>query len=134
VSSNTGVNTVNAQHARHLGAGSKEPRAQFLLDLAEVIRARQALGDHIILGTDINEDMRRYQIREWASKDLHLHNIIFTQHSHLSPAATCHRNDNRVPIDGIFASVGINVVAAGFLKYGEGTSSDHRVATLGQLP
>jgi hypothetical protein len=38
VSSSAGVNTVHAQHEQHLGAGSKPPRTQFLLDLAEAIQ------------------------------------------------------------------------------------------------
>jgi hypothetical protein len=120
------VNIVHAQQARHLGPDSKAPRAQFVLDLAEAIRARQVLGDHIILGTDINEDLRSRTIRLWATK-LNIYNVILTRHSHLSPPATCHHNDNRVPIDAIFASIGITVAAAGFLKYGDGTPSDHRV-------
>jgi hypothetical protein len=126
LSSSTGVHTVSAQHDRHLGADSKAPRTQFLLDLADDIRSRREHGDHIIIGIDINEDVRSRPIRQWA-KELNLLNAIFIRHSHLSPPATCHRNDNRVPINGLFTSIGINLVAAGFLKYGDGTPSDHRV-------
>jgi hypothetical protein len=106
LSSSAGVHTVSAQHDRHLGAHSKAPRTQFLLDLADDIRSRQEHGDHIILGIDINEDVRSRPIRQWA-KELNLQNAIFIRHSHLSPPATCHRNDNRVPIDGVFNSIGI---------------------------
>jgi hypothetical protein len=78
------------------------------------------------LGIDINEDVRSRPIRQW-TKELNLHNAIFTRHSHLSPPATCHRNDNHVPIDRLYSIIGINVVAAGSLRYGDGTPSDHRV-------
>jgi hypothetical protein len=120
------VNTVHAQHERHLGAASKAPHTQFLLDLAEAIQAPQAVGDILILGIDANKDVRSRRIRQWAN-ELNLHNFIFTRHSHLSPPVTCHRNDNRVPIDALFSSTGIMAVAAGFLKYGDGTPSDRRV-------
>jgi hypothetical protein len=56
-----------------------------------------------------------------------MHNAIFKRHAHLSPPATCHKNDSRVPIDSFWCSVGIHPVAAGFLKYGDATPSDHRL-------
>jgi hypothetical protein len=70
--------------------------------------------------------VRSRKIRQWAN-ELNLHNVIFNRHPHLSPPATCQRNDNRVPIDALFSSTCIMPVAAGFLKYGKGTPSGHCV-------
>jgi hypothetical protein len=123
--SNAGVNTVHAQHIRHFPANSKEPRQQFLLDLAKAIRTRQSEGDIIILGADLNHDVRHRSIREYF-RDLQMHNAILDRHSQLSPPATCHKNDNRIPIDGIWCSIGINPVGAGFLRFGDSIPSDHR--------
>jgi hypothetical protein len=125
VSSNPGVNTVLAQHSRHLPAGSKEPREQFLLDLANAIQARQAVGDIIILGADLNQDVRHRRLREYFA-DLHMHNAITIRHPHLSSPATCHKNDSCTPIDGIWCSLGLHPVEAGFLRFGDATPSDHR--------
>jgi hypothetical protein len=124
--SNPGVNTVYAEHTRHLSTDSEEPRTQFLLDLADGIRARQAAGDIIILDANLNEDVRHRQIRQYF-KELHMHNAILTRHAHLSPPATCHKKDSRVPIDSIWCSIGVDPVAAGFLKYGDATPSDHHL-------
>jgi hypothetical protein len=108
-----GVNTVHAQHAGHLGATSKEPRTQLLLDLAEAIKARQEQGDYIILGMDFNQEVTSRPIRKFF-RDLHLHNAILSRHPNSSPPATCHRNENIVQIDGIYCSIGIVPVTAGF--------------------
>jgi hypothetical protein len=66
------------------------------------------------------------QIRQFF-RDLNLHNAIITRHPNSSPPATCHRNENRVQIDGIYCSIGIVPITAGLLNYGGGTPSDHRV-------
>jgi hypothetical protein len=123
-SSNAGVNTVYAQHIRHFPADSQEPRSQFLLDLTVAIRAHPAGGDIVILGADLNHDVRHRHICAYFS-DLQMHNAILDQHSHLSPPATGHKNDSRTPIDGIWCSIGINPVGAGFLQFGDATPSDH---------
>jgi hypothetical protein len=120
-SSNPGVNTVYAQHTRHLlSPTSEEPQAQFLLDLADAIRARQTVDDIIILGGDLNQDVCHRQIHQ-LFRELHMYNAVLTRHAHLSPPATNHKNNSRVPI------IGINPVAAGFIKHEDATPSDHRL-------
>jgi hypothetical protein len=125
-SSNPSVNTVYVQHTHHLSTTSEEPRTQFLLDLAEAIRTRQAAGDIIIVGADLNQDVRHRRIHQFF-QELQMYNAILTHHAHLSPPATCHKNDSRVPVDSIWCSIGIHPVVAGFLKYGDATPSDHRL-------
>jgi hypothetical protein len=125
VSSSPGVNTALAQHSRHLLAGSKDPREQFLLDLADAIRARQEVGDIIILGADLHQDVRHRHIREYFP-GLQMHNAITIRHPHLSPPATCYKNDSRIPINGIWCSLRLHPVEAGFLRFGDATPSDHR--------
>jgi hypothetical protein len=99
---------VFAQHTRHLPTNSQAPRAHFLLDLAVAIRARQAEGDIIILGADLNQDVRHRNIHQYFAV-LQMHNAILDCHPHASPPATCHKNDSRIPIDGIWCSLS-NVV------------------------
>jgi hypothetical protein len=54
------------------------------------------------------------------------HNAITIRHPHLSSPAICHKNDSRTPIDGIWCSLGLHPVEAGFLRFGDATPSDHR--------
>jgi hypothetical protein len=123
--SGSGVNTVYAQHACHLGTSCKDPRSQLLIDLAEAIKACQEPGDIIILGMDINQDVTSRQIHQFF-RELHLRNAITIHHPQSSPPATCHRNEHRVQIDGLYCSIDTVPVATGFLQFGEGTPSDHR--------
>jgi hypothetical protein len=82
-SSNPGIGTVYSQHIRHLlSSTSEETRTQFLLDLVDAIHARQAAGDIIILGVDLNQDVRHRQIRHFF-QELQMHNAILTRHVHL---------------------------------------------------
>ena len=52
---------------------------------------------------------------------------MHSKHSKESPPATNNRNTKRQPIDGIFTTPGINPTRAGYLPFGEGGISDHRV-------
>jgi hypothetical protein len=119
-SSTPGVNTVLAQHTIHLPAGSKEPREQFLLDLADAIRTRQDVGDIIMLGADLSQEVWHRHIHQYFL-DLQMHNAITTRHPRLSPPATSHKNDSCIPINGIWCSIGIQPTAAGFFHYGDAT-------------
>jgi hypothetical protein len=125
ISSTTGETTVYEQHARYFGAESKCPRELMIIDLAEFIKARQAQGDIIVLDMDVNEDVRSRQLKKYF-EDLNLQEVILKKHSNRSPPAPCIKNDSRTPIDGIWCTLGIQPVAAGYLPFGAAIPSDHR--------
>jgi hypothetical protein len=55
-----------------------------------------------------------------------MHEAILSNHPRMSPPATCIKNESRIPIDSIWCSKGIRPIAAGFLRFGQATLSDHR--------
>jgi hypothetical protein len=123
--STPGETTAYEQHARYFGAESACPRELMLTDLAVFIQTQQAKGDIIILGMDINEDVRSRKLKKYFA-DLHMHEVILSRHARLSPPATCIKNDSRIPIDGIWCTTGITPVAAGYRAFGAATPLDHR--------
>ena len=83
-------------------------------------------GDHIIIAGDVNEDVRTGLTQEFFLA-LGLREVILDRHKSKSPPATNENNNNREPIDGIWASRELEVTAAGYLPFGEGCDSDHRL-------
>jgi hypothetical protein len=82
-------------------------------------------GDQVIIGMDANEDVRGGDTaRIFAEMDMR--EVILEAHHDKSPPATCDKNTNREPIDGIFATPGIRIVAGGYSAFNSGCPSDHR--------
>lgn len=122
-----GPGTVHAQHERHLAQLDRleDPREAFYTDLMAEIATWKATGDHIILGLDANEDVRRGATATiFASLDMR--ELILDLHRHKSPPATCDKNTKREPIDGLFATPGIRILAGGYAAFNSGCPSDHR--------
>ena len=84
-----------------------------------------ALGDHIIIGIDANEDVRKGDVYN-TMMELGLQEVILELHEGESPPETCYKNENRVPIDGIFATHGITPTTGGYTSYDQFCISDHR--------
>ena len=76
-----------------------DPRQAFYDNLFDKITKWKELGDHIIVGIDANEDVRKGKTHEMFCM-LGMTEIIL-QH-HRNPPATCNKNNNREPIDGLF--------------------------------
>jgi hypothetical protein len=123
--STPGETTVHEQHSRYFGAESAGPRSLFLRDLATFVVKQQEKGDIIIIGMDVNEDVRSRHLKAYFDK-IYMHEAILSSHPRLSPPATCIKNESRTPIDSIWCSKGIRPIAAGFLRFGQATPSDHR--------
>jgi hypothetical protein len=123
-----GASTVFQQHARAMAAKDdfRNPRTAILQDVLSAIAEWKELGDHVILGMDANEDVRRGEVDDLFTA-AGLREIILDLHSDASPPATHNRNNERVPIDGIWATSGIIISKAGYLAFGDGCPSDHRV-------
>jgi hypothetical protein len=126
VTGGSGPGTVHAQHERYLGLHDrdKEPRAAFYTDLMQEVATWKALGDHIIIGIDANEDVRLGDTAI-AFREMNMQELILREHHDKSPPATCDKNKNREPIDGLFATLGIRIIAGGYSAYNSGCSSDH---------
>jgi hypothetical protein len=115
-----GVGSTYQQHLRFLARvnrGSECPRQAILDDLKKEILRWSELGNSVIVMSP--------RLVSFFS-DLYMQETILERHSSLSPPATHNRNDNRVPIDGIWASQGIRISAGGYLAFGAGAPSDHR--------
>jgi endonuclease/exonuclease/phosphatase family metal-dependent hydrolase len=121
--------SVWEQHVRYFKGKlelDKNPREAFYEDLFLEIETWKQLGDHIIIAGDANEDVRSGMTSEFFLA-LGLREVILERHSRLSPPATNDKNNSRIPIDGIWASQELKVNAAGYLPFGEGCKSDHRL-------
>jgi hypothetical protein len=119
-----GTSSVFQQQSRALTTNCN-PRTVLLEDLTAAMIKWKALGDHIILGMDANEDVCQGEIRKFLAP-LGLREIILELHHDLSPPATQNRNTSREPIDGMWASRGISISRGGYLAFGDSCPSDHR--------
>jgi hypothetical protein len=118
---------VYAQHAKFFNTIDQNicPRQAFLDDLQQEIVKLQELGHHIILMLDGNEDMRHGPMQR-LFQSLQLREVILERHGQRAPS-TYKRNTNDVPIDGIWASLSVQISAGGYFGFDEiieGT--DHR--------
>jgi hypothetical protein len=124
----TGVNTVWAQHPRsHLVTlkQCRDPRAVFLDDLQHEIRPWTAKGFHFIVGMDANDDLCHGAVRS-AMAAVGLRETILERHAHQPTQATYNRNSKGKPINGIFATAGVQILAGGYYGFGEPVPSTHR--------
>ena len=85
-------------------------------DLCSEIEEWLRIGDVIILGIDMNEDVRTGKLAR-RLKELDLKELILTTRPFASPPANFHRNTSRTPIDGIFGSETVEVFRAGYMPF-----------------
>ena len=123
-----GATGVFQQHARGMSihGDNRNPRSAILEDVLQLVATWKALGDHVIIGMDANEDVRKGEVHTLFHQ-AGLTEVILDLHHDLSPPATYNRNTNRQPIDGIWATSGISITRGGYLAFGDGCPSDHRV-------
>ena len=121
----SGPETVYTQHERHFfRQQEQEPREDILRSLHTIISAWIQQGDHIILCMDANEDVRSPRMKSF-SMELGLINPILNQHTNLP--ATCDKNSQRQSIDAIWTTPCLSPLLSGYLPFGSGCPSDHRV-------
>ena len=122
-----GAGSVYRQHQRILSAGGDHrlPLDAFREDLTAEIINWKIDGDHLVIGMDANEDVRAGDISHSFGK-LGLRDAILGLHPDISPPATHNRNQNRIPIDGIWITPGIEIIFGGYGAFGDGCPSDHR--------
>ena len=135
-----GSGSVSQQHSRSF-KDKRLPRTAILEDLAASMTAWKALGNHLILGMDANEDIRQGKVHRLLDP-VGLREVILDLHKDLSPPATQNCNQKREPIDGLWATSGSTITRGGYLAFGEGCPLDHRLlwfdacfsVALGQRP
>ena len=125
---NAGQSTVWWQHQAHFYRTNRtaEPRQAFVTDLSNMINKWRETGCSIIVGVDANEDLTDYSPTSFRYKmsECGLKETILSRHP--GQQATYQRNQQGYPIDGIFATADIPVMAAGYYPFDEHVSSDHR--------
>jgi hypothetical protein len=122
--------TVYSQQEKHFMEIGEywEPRLAFLDDLEKEIIRWKDEGNLIILGADLNDDTwtspEAQRIEQWGLK-----NALKQQHPTLPPVATCNKNRSNKPIDGIWCSHSLDILAAGMLGFGSPNFgyTDHRM-------
>jgi len=101
---------------------TNSPKDKFLTDLSRAIQTWQTEGDLVIVGGDMNDDVRSQPIQQ----KMRLCGLVegpTMHHSH--PPAT--HNRGSLPIDGIFLpNALIDHCESGYLDFGEAIPSDHR--------
>ena len=116
---NVGIHTVWSQqlhYYRNKGERNPDPLTHFDDDLINELKNWMGIGDVIILGIDMNEDVRKGKLAV-RLKNLGLKDLILGTHTKLSPPATYHRNKSRIPIDTFFGSSTVEVNRAGYLPF-----------------
>jgi hypothetical protein len=122
-----GENTVYMQHQRYLLV-QKDPRDSqmaFHQDLEQAIKTWSAVGDHIVIALDANDDLQNGPVKRLMARQ-GLQEAILTKHRDKPTVATYNGNHDRKPIDGIFATRDIKITAGGYYAFNEAIQSPHR--------
>ena len=120
--------SVAAQHIRYFDSIKRdiEPIAAFYEDLKAELKTWINDGDQVVVMGDFNEDVRGSHLADFfGDDDLKLREVIIEKHGDEGPE-TCIRNESKIPIDGIFCTPGLSILAGGYLPYHDGPKSDHR--------
>ena len=113
------------QHVRYFsdqGIQSPNPRDIFDDDLIALLRIMLQNGDNVILGIDMNEDVRTGKLAK-RLKELGLIDLILSTHPTLSPPATFNRNTTRTPVDAIWGNTSLDIISAGYGPFDGGYPS-----------
>ena len=102
------------------------PRDAFYEDLGKEIKKWSEAGDQIIVGIDANEDVREGKTKEFFDK-MNMYESIISSHPDSSILSTNSNSSHSKPIDGIFLSHSLTSIASGYMAFGDGCQSDHRV-------
>jgi hypothetical protein len=122
--------SVYSQQERRLRElkDDRNPRRAFIQDLEKHVEIWIQAGNLIILGLDANDNVRTGDVNRML-RTKGLLDIHHARHPHLPPEATCNKNMNAIPVDGIWASPSLHCTAAGYYGFGEIVigRTDHRM-------
>lgn len=103
-----------------------DPREAILEDLQNDIKGWMADGEHIILMMDCNEDIREDRLQQFLS-DTDLHEPILNKYGQDNAPNT--HIQGSAPINGIFTSLELNIIAGGYTSFEDGVQGarpDHQ--------
>lgn len=125
----TGASTVWAQHRNHFidSGRTDDPREAFTMDLMGEIETWRQEGCEVILGVDANENLKMISPSSFRQRmsSIGLKEAILSRHGKQAPA-THQRNTNDEPIDGLFYTPGIRILACGYYEFDHYVEADHR--------
>ena len=118
---------VYAQHERFLMSknDNRDPLTAWNEDLEKTIIQHQDNNETVIVMGDFNSDIRKGKILRMCNRR-NLNEKILLKHGK-NPPATYDRNSKRIPIDGIIGSRSAEFQQSGYLGFGEGFDTDHRI-------
>lgn len=122
-----GSSSVYAQHLTYFSDTGRSacPRQAFLDDLRSEICKWKEEGDQVLVMGDINDPINSHKIRAFFAK-LGMRELITEKHGTSGPATT-RSNKSDEAIDGIWGTLGISIIAGGYLPFHFGPKSDHRM-------
>ena len=107
---------------------NRDPQRAFIKDLEAQLETWMTAGNLIIIGMDANDKVRTGAVNAmlWSQGLLDVH---AARHPHLPTVATCNKNTQGIPVDGIWASPSLDCLAAGYYGFGELVigKTDHRM-------
>jgi hypothetical protein len=118
--SNDRPGTVFSQQERHLRSkhDDRDPQRTFIKDLEVQLDLWMTAGNLIIIGLDANDNVRTGPVSAML-RSKGLVEVHSAQHPQLPPRATCNKNTQDIPVDGIWASPSLECSSAGYLGLGE---------------
>jgi hypothetical protein len=128
--STDGTASVYSQQERYLRSvkDDRNPRRAFVKDLQTSMTTWQNEGNLFIIGLDANDNIRTGDVNAML-RNMGLIDVHRDKHPHLPTTATCNKNTQGIPVDGIWASPSLDCVAAGYFGFGELImgKTDHRL-------
>ena len=110
--------SVAAQHTRYLYSqkDDRPPRTAFLQDLHTDLESFQSAGDLLVVCGDMNQDILSGEITQFFNS-LQMKNLTFSRHDPTQAPATMIRNQSRISVDGVWASLSLTLVQGGYLDF-----------------
>jgi hypothetical protein len=87
-------------------------------DLQSKLESWMEQGNLILIGMDANDNVRTGDVNTML-RTQGLSEVHAAQHLHLVTQATCNKNTQGIPVDGIWASPSLESLAAGYYGFGE---------------
>lgn len=122
--------SVYQQHRTHLSqtiSPSTDPLQTFDTDLIQELKVRLSHGEHLLIGSDINEEIFQSTLAS-AFTQLGLQEAIISHHDGAVPSLSTHiRNDRNRIIDGIWTTPSLVIRRSGYTSF---STWDHRTASV----
>jgi hypothetical protein len=118
--SNKRPGTVFSQQEQHLRSQNddRNPWRAFIKDLEAELDLWMTAGNLIIIRLGANDNVRTGPVNAML-RSRGLVEVHYAQHPHLPLRATCNKNTQAIPVDGIWASPSLDCSSAGYLGFGE---------------